>query len=178
METQLIPDLAQVRLDYKRSGLTAGSARRRSAYRPGRQVPDVAAAVQGEPAPIRLRAPGSTHGITLVAVPGPGSTPRDGELESLESTYSGTVRLVRPTLPLPGDGRGYLLGIRPDGFVGYRGPCAATPELLVWLRDALCLMESTAADREPAGLGEPQRLGEPADFVPVGREALETSVVA
>jgi len=145
METQLIPDLAQVKLDYKRSSLTHGSGPLRSAYKPGKLVPDVMVLPEGATRPLSLRALASSSGATLVAVPGPGSTPRDGELESIAARYEGVVRLVTLAVPLPGEGRGYLLGLRPDGFIGYRGECAATPGLRVWLRDGVGLVGAPAS---------------------------------
>jgi len=152
METQLIPDLAQLKLDYKRSSLTHGSGPLRSAYRPGRLVPDVMVLAEGATEPASLRALAARSGVTLVAVPGPSATPRPGELESIAARYDGTARLVTLAVPLPGEGRGYLLGLRPDGFIGYRGPCAATPELRVWLRDGVGLVGSPAPARPTAPL--------------------------
>jgi 2-polyprenyl-6-methoxyphenol hydroxylase-like FAD-dependent oxidoreductase len=154
MERHLIPDLAQVRVDYRRSSLTAGSARRRSAFRPGRQVPDVAVVPAGEREPVRLRDLSAAGGVTLLAMPGPSSAPRAGELEALATRYAGAVRLVRPVVSLPGEDRGCLFAIRPDGYIGYRGPCAATPALHVWLRDRVSFVDATAAERRAQAAGD------------------------
>jgi 2-polyprenyl-6-methoxyphenol hydroxylase-like FAD-dependent oxidoreductase len=163
MESQVIPDLAQVRLDYKASPLTGGSRSRRALYRPGPQLPDVCVVPEGESEPVALRARAAGAGITLVAIPGPKSAPEDGALETLAERFgSGAVQIVRPSVALPGDGRGYVLGVRADGYVAYRGKCAAVSSLEAWLRDAVGLVEVAEVEDEPPAVVPAAKDAEPA----------------
>lgn len=145
LERTLIPDLAQVRVSFKQSRLSAGRARPGSQYRPGRLAPDVVFLRAGDTRPVRLRAVAAS-GLALIAVPGSERAPLE-ELERVAALHG--IALHRSSGPLPdrvSPGKdGMLIGLRPDGYVGYRGPCAITPELWSWLRDGVGLRTTTPA---------------------------------
>ena len=144
-ERRIIPDLAQVVLRYRRSPLAVGRARRSGRYRPGMAVPDVEFALAGSGTPLRLRAVSAQGPLTLIAVPGTRGSFDTTELAALADRCAGRVQLLRSAAPLPETKRqprrGYLLAVRPDGYVGYRGGAGA---VRAWLEEAVAL------DLEPA----------------------------
>jgi hypothetical protein len=141
LERALIPDLAQVRLRYKDSPLSVGGGVLRGGqYAPGRQVPEVAFVAADGSGPVALRDSGADGTIALVAVPGRGSQSGLTDLETLIREYPGSLRFRQAVGPLSGDadGRpGSLIAVRPDGYIGYRGPCAVTPALRRWIGEAI-----------------------------------------
>ena len=133
LEHQLMPDLAQVRLRYKGSPLNVAADRRgERAFAPGRRLPDIAlpAADGSGEIPLRDACRGAT--ITIVVAAGRGAAARVHALERLAARYGPAVTLCGPLVPEPRSG-GWVIGVRPDGYVGYRGPCAVTPSLRGWL---------------------------------------------
>lgn len=143
LERRLIPDLAQLWVDYRKSRLTTGTAPRRSALRPGRRVPEVEI-VEGEtPLPTRLLRAVSGAAITLIAVPDARGARPTG-LAELTARFPGAVRVLHLDRTLPDRARaprsGYLLAVRPDGHVGFRGNADAAPQLAAWLEHSLGLL--------------------------------------
>ena len=146
LERRLIPDLAQVRLRYEDSPLTlAGDRRGARGFVPGRLVPDVALAAANGSGDVALRDLCRGAAITIVAAPGRDGAVAVPALERLVARYAGAVALRGPLSPLPGTG-GWLIGVRPDGYIGYRGPCAVTPSLCRWI-GAVLTSPVAAADR-------------------------------
>jgi 2-polyprenyl-6-methoxyphenol hydroxylase-like FAD-dependent oxidoreductase len=157
LERRLIPDLAQVLIDYRRSSLSSGWAPRQSLYRPGRLLPDVEVGglrrlqPEGEVGGLRLRQP---QRLALVAVPGRRAMPDLSDLRELADRHAIELHVLDHPLPGEDSRASYLLGIRPDGHVGYRGPCLLTWDLEGWVRGALALRAAApvavAAPLEPA----------------------------
>jgi 2-polyprenyl-6-methoxyphenol hydroxylase-like FAD-dependent oxidoreductase len=154
IERKIIPDLAQVRVRYADSPLSVnGGGSRRGPYAAGHQAPDVTFLAAGGTEPIALRRTGPGAVITLVAVPGRRDEGSLSALKALVAEYPGTLRLHEAVAPLPGDdpaASGSLTSVRPDGFIGYRGPCAVTPALRAWLDATLAAPAGDA--RRPADL--------------------------
>ncbi|NHC15579.1 FAD-dependent monooxygenase [Motilibacter deserti] len=123
--------------DYTGSPLTTGSRLAGADHVPGRPFRvapgvDAAAAVRGDGA------------ITLVLVAG-----RDGPaatlpvLHAVADRHAPRVRaLAVPGAPGTGarPAAGYVLGVRPDGHIGYRGPASDRGSLEAWLRDGVGLL--------------------------------------
>jgi len=140
LERGLIPDLAQVRVRYRDSPLTiAGDHRRGRALLPGRQAPDTEFAAADGSGPVALRDGSECGAITIVAMPGRGAGTDLPELRTLVRRYPGALRLRELTSEADGRraGSGWLLALRPDGYIGYRGPHAVTPALSAWVQTAL-----------------------------------------
>jgi hypothetical protein len=169
LERRLIPDLAQLWVDYGKSRLTAGRAPRRSALRPGRRVPEIEVAALGDAGSVRLLAAVGGAAITLMAVPGQGGSGRAEPvgLAELAARYPGAVRLLHMDRPLPdraGAPRGgYLVAVRPDGHVGYRGRAEDVAGLAAWLEGAMGLV--------PGAKGQARALIEAAGQVGAARSA-------
>jgi 2-polyprenyl-6-methoxyphenol hydroxylase-like FAD-dependent oxidoreductase len=143
LERRLIPDLAQVLIDYRRSALSTGWAPRSSPYRPGRLLPDV------EAAGLRLRSP---QRLALLAVPGRRAFPDLTDLNELAARHALDLRVLDEPLPGEDSRSSYLLGVRPDGHVGYRGPCLLTWDLEGWVQSALALRPAAPATTAPREL--------------------------
>lgn len=169
LERRLIPDLAQLWVDYGKSRLTAGRAPRRSALRPGRRVPEIEVAALGDAGSVRLLAAVGGAAITLMAVPGQGGSGRTEpvSLAELAARYPGAVRLLHMDRPLPdpaGTPRGgYLVAVRPDGHVGFRGRAEDVAGLAAWLEGAVGLV--------PGAKGQARALSEAAGQVGAARSA-------
>jgi len=128
LERRLIPDLAQILVDYRNYPLSAGSGRRGAPVRAGRRV-----------APEVFR-PAAGGRLSLLLTGGEPSA----ELAALAQEFTESVRLgtAPPALTeLAGTPRRPLvLGIRPDGHVGYRGPADGVAALRGWLQETLRLL--------------------------------------
>jgi 2-polyprenyl-6-methoxyphenol hydroxylase-like FAD-dependent oxidoreductase len=147
LERRLIPDLAQLWVDYRKSRLTSGKAPRRSALRPGRRVPEIEFAESGSAGRARLLRAVGGAAVTLIAVPGAGGQQPPG-LPELAARYPGAVRVLRLARPLPDAGAarsGYLLAVRPDGHVGFRGKAGEAARLAAWLERSLGLVPAAGA---------------------------------
>jgi 2-polyprenyl-6-methoxyphenol hydroxylase-like FAD-dependent oxidoreductase len=134
-ERSAIPEMAQLRVDYRRSPLTAGQAPRRGGFRPGfRLAPQVFA-------------PDGTARVTLWLTAGDGADA--ASLRTFAARYAGSLRVH--TGPATGLGitarRPSLVGVRPDGHVGFheanvrfRAAGAVSTGLPAWVSDALALV--------------------------------------
>jgi 2-polyprenyl-6-methoxyphenol hydroxylase-like FAD-dependent oxidoreductase len=153
LERRLIPDLAQLWVDYRKSRLTAGRAPRRSALRPGRRVPEVEIAAAGTALPTRLMQAVVGAAVTLIAVPGSSGAQPEG-LAEVTARFPGAVRVLRLERALPDAARvprsGYLLAVRPDGHVGFRGRADSAARLAAWLEGSLGLLPGAAGAADPS----------------------------
>jgi len=140
LERKLLPELAQVKIRYEDSPLSVngGGGGRRGPYVAGGQVPEIAFIAANGARAVALRDPEPDGAIALVAVPGLRRENRLTQIESLVSAYPGTLRLRTAVAPLPGEHAaraGLLIGVRPDGYIAYRGPCEVTPALRAWINE-------------------------------------------
>ena len=153
LERKLVPNLAQVKIRYKDSPLSVnGGGGRRGAYVPGGQVPEVAFIAADGAGPVALRDPEPDGAIALVAVPGLRRENGLTDIESLASDYPGTLRLRPVVAPLPREDAarsGLLIGVRPDGYIAYRGPCEVTPALRAWINKNVAPPVAFAGRCEP-----------------------------
>jgi len=150
LERRLIPDLAQMLVSYRRSSLSVGKAPAGSVFRPGRRVADVEQLLLGHDAATRVLPACAAPAITVLAVPGRRPVGDLAAVRAVTDRFSSVVRLhvlaePLPDVPAPRRG-GYLLGVRPDGHVGYRGPLAATPAFRAWLDDGVALVPDVRTD--------------------------------
>lgn len=139
LERVLIPDLAQVRLRYKDSPLTIGGGRGARALAPGRQAPDVEYVAADGTGSVSLRDTDPGAALTLVAVDG-GRSSRLTDVQALVGEHSTALRLRHASAWVADGtvgGPGSVIGVRPDGYIGYRGPCADTPALRAWIEAVL-----------------------------------------
>jgi 2-polyprenyl-6-methoxyphenol hydroxylase-like FAD-dependent oxidoreductase len=137
-EHKIIPDLAQLLVDYRKSALTVGKAPRRAVGRPGRRI-----------AP-ELAGPNGSVRTSLYVLAGPEPGFDVTELDALAAEYPYSVRVAAAPEQLAaavgGVRRPTVVGLRPDGHVGYRGPARVTPELRAWIHDSLALVSNPAAE--------------------------------
>lgn len=143
LEAKLIPDLAQLFVNYRDSPLTQGSAPRHSLYRPGRHLPylpqfggsphELATLVRDKP--------------SIVVVPDDNGVIDTAAVMRAAGPAGSALDLVRlpASLPdlVPAPRGGYLLGVRPDGFVGLRCKPGQAATIASWL-GALGLSADTA----------------------------------
>lgn len=141
LERGLIPDLAQVKVRYKHSSLTVSGGARLSRHRvPGRRLPHEGSLWPDASERDRPRARSHAAVMTLVATPGRDPGRHLADLADFIAGYPGALALSTLAATLPGTtGRraGTLIGVRPDGYIGYRGPCAVTPALRRWVDAAV-----------------------------------------
>jgi 2-polyprenyl-6-methoxyphenol hydroxylase-like FAD-dependent oxidoreductase len=127
LERRLIPDLAQILVDYRDSPLSAGSGRRGAPVRAGRRV-----------APEVFQPAGGQLALLLT-----GGEPSP-ELIALADEFAGTVALEAAPEALTelagAPRRPQVVGVRPDGHVGYRGPADQVEALRGWLRESVRLV--------------------------------------
>ena len=157
IERRIIPDLAQVTASYPDSSLTVSGGGRRRHYPPGSRVPDLTFEAADGSAAIALREPEPDGSIRLVASALDAADDLD-QIRQLAGEFPGVLRLRligaplhsadRPANPLPG----MLIAVRPDGHIGYRGPCAVTPALRAWIHAAAQPPGPAAPNNPVAGL--------------------------